>query len=342
MTRLWNTLGLITALLVAMLGGVGEWRGSRRPDPRDAEPAARETTLPNGARALRDASRHWVELKDFRRIASASTSADSVLLDLAEPDRIVAFTDWSARRGWHAYRYAGKARIVSLAEIEAIIALKPDLVLANVQGTEHYVARLEEAGIPVYDLGEMRGVDSFVASVRNLATLLGKPELAQSYIETFVGRLERVAGGPQEEPRKSAAYVAVFGQKLFGSGKNTSFADVLHYAGLVDKGAERYDDFPEYGAEQLLALDPELLVTHDGMGNTLCAYPGLDRLRACSDREHHILELPETVIGSTGAEMLIAAEELHAAAYPRPPSPAVINRSRDRIKIYPSNGVAGP
>ena len=46
----------------------------------------------------------------------------------------------------------------------------------------------------------------------------------------------------------------------------------------------RYRDWPAYTAEDLLALDPEWIVTSIGMGQLLCRRPGLDRLRACGER----------------------------------------------------------
>jgi ABC-type Fe3+-hydroxamate transport system substrate-binding protein len=103
---------------------------------------------------------------------------------------------------------------------------------------------------------------------------------------------------------------------LYGSGRNTNYADVLSFAGLIDLGSQHYEGFPEYGSEQLLELDPDLIVTRLGQTQILCRYAGLDRLRACQDPARRIVELPESVISSAGVEMLVAAEWLHELAYP--------------------------
>ena len=47
----------------------------------------------------------------YRRIASASPVADELLLELCEPDRIVAFTGYNQREGFRNYRYQGKGTI---------------------------------------------------------------------------------------------------------------------------------------------------------------------------------------------------------------------------------------
>jgi ABC-type hemin transport system substrate-binding protein len=128
-------------------------------------------------------------------------------------------------------------------------------------------------------------------------------------------RLQRIAGSRPKQSRKSVAYVAVFGSKLYGSGRNTNYADVFHYAGVIDRSAERYEDFPEYSAEQVLELDPDLIVAREGTRGALCGYPGLAGLRVCRDPAHLILELPEAVISSAGPEMLLAAEAVNDFAY---------------------------
>jgi hypothetical protein len=108
----------------------------------------------------------------------------------------------------------------------------------------------------------------------------------------------------------------VFGSKLYGSGRNTNYADVFHYAGVIDRGSEHYSDFPEYSAEQVLQLDPDLIIAREGTREALCRYTGLAELRPCRDPVHAILELPEAVISSAGPEMLLAAEAVHDFAYP--------------------------
>jgi len=317
MTQLYNGLGAVLALVCASLAGIN-WTP---PDKHvavieagtDQQPIT--TVLPNGERALIDATGQAVSLRAFQRIASASTVADGVLLELVERERLVGFTAYSINQGWQRHRYAGVTPINSINEVEAIISLKPDLVLASLHGSEQQVARLREAGIIVFNLGEMRGVAGFIADVRAIATLLQVPERGEQYVTTFTRRLNRIASPLPQTERKTVAYVAVFGNKLYGSGRNTNYADVFRYAGLIDKGAEKYQDFPEYSAEQVLQLDPQLIVSRDNTQGALCTLPGLQTLHACRDPRRFILELPEAVISSAGAEMLLAAEAVHDFAY---------------------------
>jgi len=262
-----------------------------------------------------DASGVRVTIRPFRRIAAGSTVADRLLLDLAEPDRVVALTDYGARFSPVRHRYAGHTLIKELTDIESVLALKPDLLLVNNYGDRARVARLRETGMVVFDLGEMRGLTTLLPNIRAVAALLGDPARGAAYEHALRQRLERVAITRRGQPRRSAIYVSVYGDRLFGGTVGTNYHDILTSAGLQDAAAARFRDWPQYGPEDLLELNPDLFVTKPGMRRLLCAQPGLDHLRACQAADGFI-ELPGTLLDDPGPEILDASEAVFAAAYP--------------------------
>jgi iron complex transport system substrate-binding protein len=143
--------------------------------------------------------------------------------------------------------------------------------------------------------------------------LVGHPERADELVHTFQRRLASVSRPLGGRPRRTALYVAAIGPTLIGGTTGTSYHDVLEAAGLVDAAAGRYKDWPQYTAEQIMAMNPELLITKEGMGNALCVYPGLERLPACTPG--HVIELPSGMIEDPGLTMLETAERLFEAAY---------------------------
>lgn len=308
MTQLGNAVAAVVALLLATLAGIN-W------SPNASSAASSPAPATEVMREVVDASGIAIPVRDFQRIVSASTVADGTLVELIDRRRILAFTTYSVTQGWQRQRFSGTTAIDTINDVEAILNLKPDLVFASLHGSEQQVARLREAGVSVFNLGEMRGVTGFLNSVRVMTQLLQIPKQGEQYSTTFLRRLQRIAANLPESTRKSVAYVAVFGSKLYGSGRNTNYADVFHYAGVIDRGSEHYSDFPEYSSEQVLQLDPDLIVAREGTREALCRYPGLAGMRACRDPAHAILELPEAVISSAGPEMLLAAEAVHDFAY---------------------------
>lgn len=271
--------------------------------------------LPDGRRALLDRSGRAVPLLDYQRIASGSTIADALLLELVSPERIVAFTQYSQSNQLFGHRYDGKPRIDALRDMETLLALQPDLLVVSTLSSEMRVERLREAGLNVFVLGEMRGVESFISAVHMMAALLDKPRLGEMYATTFMQRLNRIAAGLPQRERKTAAQLTYYGKKIYGSGRGTSYSDVMRYAGLVDVGAKHYVGWPALSIEQVLALDPEIVITRDDMGASLCSHGALAQLRACRNDLSGIVELPDALINDPGPMMLPSAELIHRAVY---------------------------
>jgi iron complex transport system substrate-binding protein len=275
---------------------------------------SRKITLPDGRPALLDSTGYAVPLRPYQRIVSTSMISDRLLFELSEPERVVAYSAGGVRGSPHAHQYAGKAVLEGLGQLEAIIALKPDLVLMSRFGGPGKVAKLRAAGIEVFDLGELHGVSSMVPIAYWIGELLGQPARAERFVQGFQRRFHGLSASLGARPRRTALYVAAIGPNLYGGTIGTSYHDVLVAAGLVDVAAGRFSDWPQYTAEQLIQLDPELVVTKEGMGNGLCLHPGLERLRACTPGR--VLELPPGLIDDPGPAMLEAAELLFQKAYP--------------------------
>jgi iron complex transport system substrate-binding protein len=314
-TSLANAAALAAALAAAALAP----RGSTRIHPAPVVPTLAgahrsPVTLPGGGLALADATGTLVPLRPYRRIVSTSVLSDRLLVELAEADRVLAFSAVGARTSLWAYQYAGKTTVEGLGALEPIIALRPDLVLLSSFGAPARVAKLRAAGIAAFDLGEMRGLSTLPATAEAVGALLGHPERAARFLQSFQRRLRAVAAGLGDRRRHTAIYVAAIGPAIYGGTVGTSYHDVLVAAGLVDAAATRFRDWPSYSAEQVIALDPQHLVTKTGRGGALCHHPGLDRLAACRT-PGGVIELPDALLDEPGPAMLDAAEALYETVY---------------------------
>lgn len=301
----------------AMGGDYGRGRGAVRTAAELAggDGGPRLVPAPGGGMGLVDATGQVVPARPYRRIVSTSTLTDRLLVELVEPDRVLAFSAAGARHSPWAYQYAGKRAVEGLGPVEGLIAMKPDLILMTSFGGGGRVAKLRAAGIEVFDFGELRGVTSLVKVSETLAVLLGHRERGVRFARAFERRLAAVARPLADRPRRRALYVAVIGPNLYGGTTGTSYHDVLAAAGLIDVAAGRFKDWTKYSAEQLLELGPELIVTKTGMGRALCVFPGLEHIPAC-EVPGRILELPPGLLDEPGPAMLDAAETLFALAYP--------------------------
>ena len=245
-----------------------------------------------------DARGHAVPVRPYARIASLSLTADAVLAEVVAADRVVVACAYS--RGLQARRWAGRPRLPALDDVEAVIAARPDLVIAA-STAEDRLARLQEAGIPVLIHGDMGGFADYLAATRLIATAVGAADLGERHARTLERRRAAV---PVPAVRPPVLYLAAYGDLLTGGTVGSGFHDLITAAGGQDVAALHFRGWPTYAAEQVIALAPAVIV-HPA-SQDLRQRPGLDRLAV------RWVALPDEVLEDpTGPGLLEAADLLH-------------------------------
>ena len=250
-----------------------------------------------------DASGKAHEPRTYKRIISLTVLSDPILMEVCEPERVIAGCVWST--GPDAFKLGSRPRLRGPEDLETILALNPDLVVVS-GGVTLAVTRLREAGITVFMLGDLTGWEHCAKTITDLGRLVCVEERAARLLARHEARLAAVAA-QVSTARPRALWVAVIGDRLYGGTTGTSYHDLLLRSGCSDVAAERYSAWPEYSFEDILALNPEIIVTSTGQGDLLRRRIGAERIRG------RIIELPEAVAGDPGLGLVDAVEQLHAA-----------------------------
>ena len=248
----------------------------------------------------------------YQRVLSLGLIGDAILLSVCEPTRIAGLSIWSKEQP-DAFRAAGLPRLHGLDDLEAILAIRPDVVLVSTFGGEsERMTRLREAGIRVVDLGIPRGLASYCANLRLVASLLAVPERGEREALRQEQRSAAVAADIPAERRPRAIYLAVVGEVLFGGATGTSFHDALVLGGCRDAGSEAgWLAWPELTPERVLAVSPEVIITQAGMAADLRKRAGLDRLQA------RWIEIEAPLLQDPGSLIVDAAQAIRAGVHPR-------------------------
>ena len=276
---------------------------------------ANYVTMSDGTQGVADADGRVVPIRRYARIGSSSMVADELLLSLVEPERITTLSEYGRKNAENSHLYGARPTTVALGAVEGLLAQKLDLLLVHNIGSEAQLARARDAGVAVFNLGEMRGLATLLPNIQAVSALLGAPERGERLARTFMRRMNRVAADLPESARKRGIYLSAFNHNLYGGTRGTSYHDVLTYAGLIDAAARDHHDWPAYDPELLFALDPERVVTAAGMADSICRIPGLERLRACADEHAGFVEMPEGLMENPGLSMLDAVEVLFEQVY---------------------------
>jgi len=262
---------------------------------------------------VEDATGDHIAVRDYTRIVSTSTIADQVLIEIIEPHRLLAVSSHTLRTQ-KSRIYKDKVGVERARDIETIIELRPDIVFINNFIDRRQVQRLKDAGLNVFDMGEMRGLETLLPNIRQLAGVLGASERGQELADDFVQKLEAVSADLGHQERRRGLYVGIHGDRLYGGTAGTSFHDVLVAGGVIDMAAEAgFHGWPAFTNEQLLSLDPPWILTNPGTERSLCRHPGFQALSAC--RTGQVRSIEQHLLTDPGLGILQAAEAVHAAVY---------------------------
>ena len=260
-----------------------------------------------------DATGTEVAVREYSRIVSTSTIADQVLIEIIDPARLLAVSAHTLRMQ-KSNQYDDKIGVERARDIETIIELRPDLVFTNNFVDRRHVERFKDAGLNVFDMGQMRGLQTLPNNIRQVAAVVGVPERGERLAERVLAELAEVSADIPENERRRGLYVGIHGDRLYGGAEGTSFHDVLLAGGLVDVAAEAgFHGWPAFTNEQLLSLDPPWILTNPGTEEALCRHPGLRALQAC--KRDRVRSIETDLLTDPGLGMVEAARAIRLAIY---------------------------
>ncbi|HEY6501693.1 MAG TPA: helical backbone metal receptor [Streptosporangiaceae bacterium] len=178
------------------------------------------------------------------------------------PGLVAGATDWCTHpAGLDVPRVRGTKN----PDLAAVIALRPDVVLANEEENRPAdLAALREAGLPVW-VTVIRTLDEALVSLRRLLTVAcqlpapGWLEAADRVWEGFP------PDGPDRPgaPGRRQAVIPIWRRPWMVLGRDTFAGDVLARLGVANLYAGHAERYPKIPLGDLLAAGPELVVLPD-------------------------------------------------------------------------------
>jgi iron complex transport system substrate-binding protein len=192
-----------------------------------------------------------------RRIVSLVPSVTEILFTIGGQDRLAGVTDFcdfppEARR---------KPRVGSMLapSLEAIVALRPDLVVATTAGNrQETFDQLARLGIPVYVVNPSRLAEVLELMTR-LAALTGRSEAAEPVVAALRGRIQAVRTRVTPLPRPRVLYV-LWPEPLIVPGRGALITELIAAAGGESVTADGGEAYPRYSVEAALARAPEVIL----------------------------------------------------------------------------------
>ncbi|PZH20060.1 cobalamin-binding protein [Streptomyces sp. NTH33] len=188
-----------------------------------------------------------------RRVVSLVPSLTEAIA-AARPDVLVGATHWCTHPGdLDVVRVRGTKN----PDREAIVALRPDLVIANKEeNRELDVTRLRAAGVPVW----VTVIETVPHALDSLERML--VEALQAPIPDWLDAARAFWSGPLPDVTATVA-VPIWRDPWMAVGRSTFTGDLLRRAGLANAFAEHPDRYPHVALEEIDRTDVDVVLLPD-------------------------------------------------------------------------------
>lgn len=192
-------------------------------------------------------------------------------------------------------------------DIEKIINLKPDILIASTHFSSESEEQLKELGIKVIVLYEEHEMSGVYTMIDTLGIIVNKSVEAQKIINQMKEKIEAVQEKVKDFERPSVYYVVGFGESGdYTAGGDTFVAQLLELAGgnNIAKDASGWN----YTLESLIEADPDIIVVKQGMKEEFISSENYKELSAVKNNQ--VYEIDNNLLDRQGVRNAEGVEEL--------------------------------
>lgn len=258
-----------------------------------------------------------------RRIVSLVPSLTEVVCALDACDRLVGVDRYSN----YPAAAAALPRVGDLedAQVEAIVLLRPDLVLAA--PSARVVARLQSLGIRVMAL-ETRSYAEVNQDIQAIGVALGRPQAARQLWSMIQARVDSAAQRVPAVMRGRRVYFEVSASP-HAAGTGSFIGETLQRLGMANVVTPDLGPFPKLNPEFVVRAAPDLIMASARNLAGMPARPGWQRLDALRNRQQCAFEpaqyeplvRPGPRIGQAADTIADCLVKLAASPAPPPAAP---------------------
>jgi iron complex transport system substrate-binding protein len=151
-------------------------------------------------------------------------------------------------------------------DVEAIVALRPDLVVVSDQHG-HLAEQLSRLHIPSVEM-QSQNLDAIYAGVRAIGKAAGAVDAAERMIQGMQSQLQSIAHRTAGLPKPTVAFIVGHTagrlEGLVAGAGSSYFSDLLRYAGGSNVFADVVTPYPKISLEEILSRDPDVIMELSG------------------------------------------------------------------------------
>ncbi|MGG0717860.1 ABC transporter substrate-binding protein [Robertmurraya massiliosenegalensis] len=206
--------------------------------------------------------------------------------------------------------------------VEKIISLAPDLVLAHASSAHNStegLQQIKDAGITVLVVNQAASFNEVYESIEMIGTATGEKEKAEEIIngmKTKIADIEEKTAGITEP--KSVIFEISPAPDIYVAGKNTFMDEMLSLI-HAENGVGDLDGWPNLDEESFIERNPDVIITTYGYYtenavDLVLAREGWQDVKAVKNKQ--VIDVHSDLVTRSGPRLADGLEELAKAVYP--------------------------
>lgn len=288
------TTGLLLVIFVLSMAGCGEIKNSQNNSSVNLNSTeSSETVYPLN---IKDSFGNMVTIeKEPEKIISAAPNITELIFDLGSQDKLIGRTDYCDYP--EETKNIESIGTIMSPDIEKIISLEPDILIASTHFNQENAQKLEEAGIKVVSLYEKDDVDGVYTMIETMGMILNKNNESENCISEMKKTIDDVQNAVKDLEYPTVYYVVGYGEGGdFSAPENSFIGGLINLAG--GKDIVPSSDSWSFSLESLIEADPYIIVIGKGQKEDFMSKEGYNELTAV--KEGRVYEIDNNLIDRQG------------------------------------------
>lgn len=310
----WSAALAALLLLAAMLAGCGSGAGSSAQPTKKEEPKTEQSAFPV---TVKDGLGEEVTIKaEPKTIVSLIPSHTEIAYALGLGEKIVGVSDFDN----YPEDVKTKTKIGGMEfNVEKILSLKPDLVLAHASSAHNSrdgLQQLKDAGITVLVVNDAKSFADVYASIELIGKATGTVDKAKQVIEGMKEKLSQIEEKAKQIPANKRANVWVEVSpppQLYTAGKGTFMDEMLQVISAKNVAGD-LEGWPMVTEEKAVAYKPDVIITTYGGAKQVLERAAWKDVPAVKNKR--VYDVNTDLVSRPGPRLAEGVEELAKAIYP--------------------------
>ncbi|MBI4844853.1 MAG: cobalamin-binding protein [Nitrospirae bacterium] len=197
-----------------------------------------------------------------KRIISLSPSTTEILFAAGLGDNIAGVTTFCD--------YPEEAKLkdkiggMSNPSLEAVVSLKPDIVIVTTDGNpEEFERRLRSIGIKTY-IFRARTIPELAGGIRDMGEALDEKERFDALAAEIEAGIDKIKS--ERKTRKEKVLFIIWPEPLVVAGPRTEIDDAINMLGAQNIAGTAVTEYPKYSLEEIIRQSPDIIFIGAGKG----------------------------------------------------------------------------